>query len=213
MLITFFFEYFAVHLCKIIIMKKVAIFASGSGSNDENIINYYKDSREIFFPLILTNKTDAYIRERAKNLDVPCIVFQKQDMSNGALLKILKDADIDFIVLAGFLLKVSDEIIAAYPQKIVNIHPALLPKFGGKGMYGDRVHEAVIEAGETESGITIHYTNEHYDEGTIICQERCPVMPDDTPESLATRVHQLEYKYYPMVVERLVCEALTTATR
>lgn len=200
MLITFFFEYFAVHLYKIIIMKKVAIFASGSGSNAENIINYYKDSREIFFPLILTNKADAYICERAKNLNVLCIVFQKQDMSNGVLLKILKDADIDFIVLAGFLLKVSDEIIAAYPKKIVNIHPALLPKFGGKGMYGDRVHEAVVEAGETESGITIHYIDNHYDAGTIIFQAKCEVLPSDKPSDVATKVHALEYANYPRVI-------------
>lgn len=121
-------------------------------------------------------------------------------------MRLLREREIDFIVLAGFLARVPDVILQAYPQRIVNIHPSLLPKFGGKGMYGDRVHQAVLEAGEQESGITIQYINEHYDEGDIIAQYRCPVLPGDTPEELAQRVHALEYEYYPQVVERLVAE-------
>lgn len=121
-------------------------------------------------------------------------------------MRLLREREIDFIVLAGFLARVPDVILQAYPQRIVNIHPSLLPKFGGKGMYGDRVHQAVLEAGEQESGITIQYINEHYDEGDIIAQYRCPVLPGDTPDELAQRVHALEYEYYPQVVERLVAE-------
>ena len=136
---------------------------------------------------------------------VPCVWFAKSDWESGELvLSTLREHDIDFVVLAGFLARVPDNILHAYPNKMINIHPSLLPKFGGKGMYGDRVHEAVIASGEKESGITIHYTNEHYDEGSIICQQKCPVLPGDTPEELAQRIHRLEYEYYPKVIEELV---------
>ena len=141
----------------------------------------------------------------AKGLGVPCVWFAKSDWESGELvLSTLREHDIDFVVLAGFLARVPDNILHAYPNKMINIHPSLLPKFGGKGMYGDRVHEAVIASGEKESGITIHYTNEHYDEGGIICQQKCPVLPGDTPEELAQRIHRLEYEYYPKVIEELV---------
>ena len=155
--------------------------------------------------LVLTNRQNAFVLERAKRLGVPCVWFAKSDWESGELvLSTLREYDIDFVVLAGFLARVPDNILHAYPNKMINIHPSLLPKFGGKGMYGDRVHEAVIASGERESGITIHYTNEHYDEGGIICQQKCPVLPGDTPEELAQRIHRLEYEYYPKVIEGLV---------
>lgn len=155
--------------------------------------------------LVLTNRQNAFVLERAKGLGVPCVWFAKSDWESGELvLSTLREHDIDFVVLAGFLARVPDNILHAYPNKMINIHPSLLPKFGGKGMYGDRVHEAVIASGEKESGITIHYTNEHYDEGSIICQQKCPVLPGDTPEELAQRIHRLEYEYYPKVIEELV---------
>ena len=145
--------------------------------------------------------------DRAEQLGVSCIYMNKDAWATGGeVMRLLREREIDFIVLAGFLARVPDVILQAYPQRIVNIHPSLLPKFGGKGMYGDRVHQAVLEAGEQESGITIQYINEHYDEGDIIAQYRCPVLPEDTPDELAQRVHALEYEYYPQVVERLVAE-------
>ena len=145
--------------------------------------------------LVLSNRSDAYVLERAHRLGVPCNVFPKEDwMAGDEILAVLQEYHIDFVVLAGFLVRVPDLLLHAYPNKMINIHPSLLPKFGGKGMYGDRVHEAVIASGEKESGITIHYTNEHYDEGGIICQQKCPVLPGDTPEELAQRIHRLEYE-------------------
>jgi phosphoribosylglycinamide formyltransferase-1 len=158
-------------------MARIAIIASGSGSNAENIANYFKGDAGVHIPLILSNNPDAYVHERA---------------------------EIDFIVLAGFLLKISQPLLEAYPGRIVNIHPALLPKYGGRGMYGDRVHRAVVEAGEKESGITIHYINEHYDEGDIIFQATCQLLPGDTPEVVAGKVHALEYTYYPEVIGALL---------
>ncbi len=185
--------------------KNIAILASGSGTNAENIIRYFREKGSACVGLVLTNRQNAFVLERARSLDVPCAYFAKSDWEGGeAILSVLREHHIDFVVLAGFLARVPDNILHAYPNKMINIHPSLLPKFGGKGMYGDRVHEAVIEAGEKESGITIHYTNEHYDEGAIICQEKCPVLPGDTPDELAHRIHALEYEYYPKVVERLV---------
>ena len=185
--------------------KNIAIFASGSGSNTENIIRYFRENEAIQVSLVLSNRSDAYVLERAHRLGVPCNVFPKEDWVAGdEILAVLQEYHIDFVVLAGFLVRVPDLLLHAYPNKMINIHPSLLPKFGGKGMYGDRVHEAVIASGEKESGITIHYTNEHYDEGSIICQQKCPVLPGDTPEELAQRIHRLEYEYYPKVIEELV---------
>ena len=152
-----------------------------------------------------TPLTRTYVLERAYRLKVPCNVFPKEDWTAGdEILAILQEYRIDFIVLAGFLVRVPDLLLHAYPDKIINIHPALLPKFGGKGMYGDRVHEAVVAAGETESGITIHYINEHYDEGDTIFQAKCPVLPDDSAIDVAQKVHSLEYKHYPLIIERTI---------
>ncbi len=183
---------------------RIAIFASGSGSNAENIINYFSHTNHFVFPIILSNNPDAFIHQRAKNLGIPSVIFSKYDFNEGEkVLEVLKEFNIDCIVLAGFLLRVPQNIIDAFPDKIINIHPALLPKYGGKGMYGDKVHKAVIEAGESHSGITIHYVNENYDEGSIIFQAKCTITPDDTPETLAAKVHALEYEHFPKVIEKL----------
>ena len=188
-----------------IMKKNIAIFASGSGSNAENLIRYFQKSDSVEVSLVLSNKSDAYVLERAYRLKVPCNVFPKEDWTAGdEILAILQEYRIDFIVLAGFLVRVPDLLLHAYPDKIINIHPALLPKFGGKGMYGDKVHQAVVAAGEKETGITIHYINEHYDEGSIIFQATCPVLPDDSPEEVAKKVHALEYEHFPHVVEEVI---------
>ena len=185
--------------------KNIAVLASGSGTNAENIIRYFREKSSACVALVLTNRQNAFVLERSRGLEVPCFYFPKSDWENGeAILSVLREHDIDFVVLAGFLARVPDLILHAYPNKMINIHPSLLPKFGGKGMYGDRVHEAVIAAGEAESGITIHYTNEHYDEGAIICQVKCPVLPEDTSDDLAHRIHALEYDTYPKVIEKLL---------
>ena len=190
-------------------MKKIAIFASGSGSNAENIINYFKNDTENVVKIVFCNKPDAYVLERAKRLSVPTFVFGREEFSHSDLvLNELKRLDIDLIVLAGFLWKVPDAIINAYPDRVINIHPALLPSYGGKGMYGMKVHEAVIAAGEKESGITIHHVNNHYDEGAIIFQAKCEIVPGDTPETLATKVHALEYEYFPRVIKELLEKGL-----
>lgn len=184
---------------------KIAILASGSGTNAENIIRYFRDNQSIEVALVISNKKDAYVLERAHRLNVPIAVFSKQEFEEGnRILSLLEDYEIGFVVLAGFLLRVPDVLLEAYPDKIVNIHPALLPKFGGKGMYGDRVHEAVVAAGEKESGITIHYINEHYDSGNIIFQAKCPVLMTDAPHDVATKVHTLEYKYFPRIIEEVI---------
>lgn len=185
-------------------MKKIAIFASGSGSNAENIINYFSENKEISFPFIICNKSEAFVHERAKKLDVPSYTFKKSGFENGEVLTLLKKEEVDLIVLAGFLLKVPENILKAYPHRIINIHPALLPKYGGKGMYGMNVHEAVVATGEKESGITIHYVNENYDEGQIIFQAKCEVLPDDSPETVAEKVHALEYKHFPEEIEKII---------
>lgn len=186
-------------------MTKIAILASGSGTNAENIANYFKGNKKISIGCIISNKRDAFVLERAKKLNIPAIYFSKEDfLTSNKVIEYLIESKIDFIVLAGFLLKVPQNIINLFPQNIINIHPALLPKFGGKGMYGDNVHKAVIEAGEQESGITIHYVNENYDEGAIIFQAKCPVAPNDTYEDVAQKVHELEYKYFPQVINELL---------
>ena len=184
--------------------KKIAIFASGSGSNAENILNYFSGRPDISFPFILCNKKDAFVHERAKKMNILSITFDKIQLENGEILSLLQKEGVDFIVLAGFLLKVPENILLAYPGKIVNIHPALLPKYGGKGMYGMKVHEAVVANGEKESGITIHYVNEHYDEGAIISQYKCEVLPGDSPEDIAQKIHALEYEYFPKVIEEVI---------
>lgn len=186
-------------------MKKIAILASGSGSNAENIANYFKGKNIAEISLILSNNPDAFVLERAKKLGIPSLVFTKKEMNETAMvLDAIRQSGAEWIVLAGFLLKVPQNLLEAYEGRIVNIHPALLPKFGGKGMYGDRVHQSVVESGETESGITIHYVNEHYDEGAIIFQAKCPVNAGDTPDDVAAKVHALEYEHFPKVIEQLL---------
>jgi phosphoribosylglycinamide formyltransferase-1 len=184
--------------------KKIAIFASGSGSNAENIASYLFSNLEIEFPLIVSNKIDAFVHKRAKKLKIPSFTFSKNEFEDGKpVLNLLEKYKIDGIVLAGFLLKMPKIILDEFPQKIINIHPALLPKYGGKGMYGDRVHEAVYAAKENVSGITIHYVNENYDEGNIIFQAQCAITKQDTPNDIAAKVHTLEYEWYPKIVEKV----------
>ncbi|HMM01673.1 MAG: phosphoribosylglycinamide formyltransferase [Dysgonomonas sp.] len=186
-------------------MTKIAIFASGSGSNAENIIKYFANNEGVNIKLIVSNKEDAYVHQRAKNLGIESVTYSASDFYHtDKVLECLLQKEIDFIVLAGFLLKIPENLLRAYPNKIINIHPALLPKFGGKGMYGDNVHKAVVESGETESGITIHYVNENYDEGTIIFQAKCPVSATDSYEDVAKKVHALEYTYFPVIIDKLL---------
>ena len=186
-------------------MPRLAIFASGNGSNAQRIIEYFQGHPSITIDLILCNKPDAYVLTRAKILGVPAVVFSRADFyETSRIPNLLEAKKIDFLILAGFLWLIPRNILSAYPGRIINIHPALLPKYGGKGMYGMKVHEAVIAAGETESGITIHYVDECYDEGKIIFQARCEVTREDTPESLAEKVHQLEYRYFAEEVENTV---------
>lgn len=186
-------------------MKKIAIFASGSGSNAENIAHYFAGKGIAEIAIILTNKPDAYVIERAKKLDITCRVFSRSEMNDtNVVVDLLNELRVEWIVLAGFLLKIPQNLIEAFDGKIINIHPALLPKFGGKGMYGDKVHQAVVEAKEKESGITIHYVNEHYDEGATIFQAKCEVLPTDTPDDVASKVHALEYEYFPKIIENLL---------
>jgi len=186
-------------------MRRIAIFASGAGSNAEKIIQHFKGHPSISIALIVCNKPGAGVLNIAAANAIPALLIEKERFFRGdAYVKALKEAGIGFIVLAGFLWKVPGALIAAYPNLIINIHPALLPKYGGKGMYGHFVHEAVIANHETESGITIHYVNEHFDEGAPIFQATCPVLPGDTPDALAQRIHQLEHAHYPEVVEQVV---------
>ena len=184
--------------------SKIAVFASGSGSNAENIIHYFSKNGKFEFPVILSNKSDAFIHERAKKLEIPSFTFSRDQFIAGEeILLFLKSYNIDYIVLAGFLLKVPKVLINTFPNKIINIHPALLPKYGGKGMYGDNVHKAVKAAGDSESGITIHYVNENYDDGNIILQAKCLLTYEDTPESIAQKVHKLEYEHFPKAIEMI----------
>lgn len=184
--------------------QKIALFSSGSGSNAENIIRYFSQKEGFEFPVIISNKADAYVHERARNLGIPSVTFSKEDFNEGSkIVSLLTEYKINYVVLAGFLLKISLPILQAFPHKIINIHPALLPKFGGKGMFGHHVHQAVVDAKETQSGITIHYVNENYDEGNVIFQAICPVLPTDTAEMVAEKVHALEYEYFPKVIEKL----------
>ncbi len=186
-------------------MKKIAIFASGSGSNAENIFNYFRENNEVEISLILTNNPKAFVLERSKKLGVPSLVFDREQFSKSDyVVNQLKDQKIDFIVLAGFLWLIPQNLIDAYPEKMINVHPALLPKFGGKGMYGDNVHKAVVEANESETGITIHYVNENYDEGGIVFQAKTDVLPSDTPDDVASKVHALEYEHFPKVIDSLL---------
>lgn len=185
-------------------MHRLAIFASGEGTNAQNFIDYYKDRSDIKVSVIVCNNKEAGVIKRAKEAGIPFIIVSKESFYNSDLVLNELREKADFIVLAGFLWMIPENIIKAYQGKMVNIHPALLPKYGGKGMYGKKVHEAVIANGELASGITIHYVNEKYDEGEIIFQEKCLVEAFDTPETLAAKIHKLEYMFYPLIVEILL---------
>lgn len=186
-------------------MKKLAIFASGSGSNAENIIQYFESNPSVEVPIILSNRKDAFVHQRAERLGVPSVYFSRSEFySTNNVLALLQEHEIDFIILAGFLWLVPDNLLAHFPNKIINVHPALLPKYGGKGMFGDNVHRAVVAQGEKESGITIHYVNENYDEGQVIFQAECAVEAEDDYETLAQKVHALEYEHFPKIIESLL---------
>ncbi|MEX2569290.1 MAG: phosphoribosylglycinamide formyltransferase [Cyclobacteriaceae bacterium] len=185
-------------------MKKLAVLASGSGSNAEKIMEYFRHSTKGKVVLVGSNKLDAHVLERAKKFKVPTLTFTRKEMIEGKLEKKLRSEKIDFLILAGFMLRIPEKLIQAFPDRIVNIHPALLPDYGGKGMYGMNVHKAVKEAGEKETGITIHLVNENYDEGKIIFQTAIPLLPEDTPEKIAEKIHLLEHKYYSNVIESLI---------
>jgi len=186
-------------------MHNLAIFASGSGTNAENIIRFFQNEPRLNVSCICSNRADAYVIERAKRHHIPFLVFGRDDFYHlHTVTEFLKGNNIDWIILAGFLWLIPGNLIDLYPRRIINIHPALLPKFGGKGMYGHHVHQAVIDAKEKFSGITIHFVDHEYDRGDIIFQTKCPVEPGDTPELLAARVHTLEYEYFPKVIKEVI---------
>ena len=186
--------------------KNIIIFASGSGTNTENIIKFFQSSAIAKVSLVVTNRSSAGVIERSKKLNVDHWVISKSELSNPDFLDRLKNENPSIIVLAGFLLKIPEKFIAECGADIINIHPSLLPKFGGKGMYGHFVHEAVLQKGEKESGISIHFVNEEYDEGKIISQHKCPVLKEDDVESLAMRIHQLEYQYFPLAIKKVLLD-------
>ena len=185
--------------------KRIAIFASGSGSNAQKLMEHFKRSTDIEISLVLTNNADAYVLQRADNFEIPSHIFDKNEFyKTDEVIDLLKNLDIDFIVLAGFLWLIPKNLLEAYPGRIVNIHPAILPKFGGKGMYGDNVHNAVLAAGEAEGGITIHYVDEHYDEGEYIYQAKYKIDKNDNLEMVKFKGQQLEHLHYPRIVESLL---------
>lgn len=189
------------------ILKRIALFASGSGSNAEKIVAYFADNASVEVSLILSNNPKAGVIERARRLHIPVLLFDRTTFyDTNRVTQFLINQKIDLLVLAGFMWLMPAELVRAFPNQIVNVHPALLPKFGGKGMYGHFVHEAVVAAQEMESGITIHYVNEHYDEGQIIFQAHCPVLPADTPDDVALNVQALEHTHYPRVVAEILAE-------
>jgi len=185
-------------------MINVAVFASGEGTNAENLFKYFANDPRVKIKVVITNRNNSGVIARAEKYRKNVHIVSKAAMENytGQLIEFLKVEKIDLIVLAGFLLKIPDQFIKAFPNRIINIHPALLPKHGGKGMYGMNVHKAVLESGDTESGITIHYVDGHYDSGDVILQARCPIEPGETPESLSAKVRALEFEYLPKAIER-----------
>jgi phosphoribosylglycinamide formyltransferase 1 len=186
-------------------LKRIAIFASGAGSNAQQIINYFRNSSVVKVGQIVCNKPGAGVIHIAEKENIPVLLIQKERFFEGdGYLPGLQEYNTNLIVLAGFLWKIPQSLIDFYPKRIINIHPALLPKYGGRGMYGQYVHEAILNAGEMESGITIHYVDEHYDNGDIIFQTACPVLDGDTPELLAQRIHKLEHLHYPIVIEEIL---------
>jgi phosphoribosylglycinamide formyltransferase-1 len=185
--------------------KRIAIFASGSGSNAQKIMELFKHSTEAEIALVLTNNPDAYVLQRADNFEIPSHIFgRKEFYETDTIINMLKNLDVDLIVLAGFLWLIPKNLITSYPGRIINIHPAILPKFGGKGMYGDHVHKAVLESGDPEGGITIHYVDENYDEGEYIYQAKYRIDKDDTLELIKFKGQQLEHQHYPRIVESIL---------
>lgn len=185
-------------------MKRIIIFASGSGSNAENIIKYFKDSTSITVAKVLTNNQHAKVLNRCEQLNIKSLIFDRKEFSEEDTILNLLKTEADYIILAGFLWRVPQKIVEAFPNKIINIHPALLPKYGGKGMYGMNVHKAVVDNKEEESGITIHFVNENYDEGAIIFQKSVKLDENDTPEDVASKIHELEYEHFPKVIEEII---------
>ncbi|WP_010665494.1 phosphoribosylglycinamide formyltransferase [Marinilabilia salmonicolor] len=186
-------------------MKNIVLFASGSGTNAENIALFFRNVPGVEVSYVFSNRSNSGVLERAKKLNIRTFVFdRKMFFDSNEVLNRLSEISPDLIVLAGFLWLIPEKMVKAFPNRIVNIHPALLPAYGGKGMYGDRVHQAVIDNGEKESGITIHYVNEKYDEGNVIFQGKCPVEQHDTPATLASKIHELEYEHYPRVINELL---------
>lgn len=185
-------------------MKKIVIFASGSGTNAENIVKYFNQKQSAAVAAIFTNRADAKVIQRAEKYNIPVVIFTKTELNEGKILQKLNTFRPDLIVLAGFLLKFPQSIIEMHPDKIINIHPALLPKYGGKGMYGMHIHKAVVENKEKETGITIHYVNENYDEGNVIFQQDVQLSGEETPEDVAAKIHELEQKHFPQVIEGLL---------
>lgn len=193
--------------------KRIAIFASGSGSNAQKILEYFKDHSSAEVSIILSNNPDAYVLQRADNFEIPTHVFDRNEFYHSDdVLNLLTNLQIDLIVLAGFLWLIPANLIHAFPDRIINIHPALLPSYGGKGMYGNHVHQAVLEAKEPESGITIHYVNERFDEGKIIYQAKYKIEPDDTIELIQFKGQQLEHLHYPKVIENIIKELILIST-
>lgn len=187
---------------------KIAVFASGAGSNTQRIIDYFRTSDKVQVALIVCNNPGAGVLEIAAREQIETLLIDKQQFTKGdAYYSFLKQKNIQFLVLAGFLWKIPEALIKAYPKKIINIHPALLPKYGGKGMYGNFVHQAVLASGDRESGITIHYVDEWYDHGTIIFQARCKIEPEDLASTLAQKIHALEHRYFPEIIEKLVLDS------
>lgn len=187
-------------------MKRIVIFASGSGSNAENIIKYFNSTKTAIVTHVLSNNQHAKVFDRCERLNVDASLFDRESFSKDDTVLNFLLAEADIIVLAGFLWRIPSKIVDAFPNKIINIHPALLPKYGGKGMYGMNVHNAVKENNETETGITIHYVNENYDEGAIIFQAKTAVSSDDTPETIAQKVHELEYEHFPKIIEEVILQ-------
>ena len=187
-------------------MKRILIFASGSGTNAENIIKHFASSKTAIVTHVLSNNEHAKVFERCDRLGIDASLFDKQGFTKDDTVLQFLQQEADFIVLAGFLWRIPQKIVNAFPNKIINIHPALLPKYGGKGMYGMHVHKAVKENNETETGITIHYVNENYDEGTIIFQKKTTISDEDTPETIAEKIHILEQRYFPRVIEDVILE-------
>jgi phosphoribosylglycinamide formyltransferase-1 len=185
-------------------MKKILLFASGTGSNVGNIIQHFKNHHDIIVVGVYTNNPNAKVLDIAKNHNIPTLIFDREQLTDGFVLDKLAEIKPDLIVLAGFLWKMPEDIVSAYPNKIINIHPALLPKYGGKGMYGIKVHQMVLENKEKETGITIHYVNEHYDEGEFIFQQKVAIEDCKTPEDVANKIHELEHMHFPIIIEKLL---------